>query len=197
MRKLTSLITGAALVVAGLGVGALALPGGAEQSGLRDLAGNTVVPDLPIVDDPTTVRQVGDARLRIPSVDLDVRLGEIRTRNGVLNPPSYDGAYLVRDLGTADGTTFVVMHSLRGGIGPGNAVIDIPGGRVALEPGALIEVGCTTFRLTETHVVAKTELPSRADIWQDVPGRLALMTCLQNARNTPSTANAVIIAEQL
>lgn len=190
MTKRIGLVVGTALIAVGLAVGSLAL-------GQHYTAGPETIPENLVGIDYTAVDQVGDGRLTIPSVNLDVPLGEMGTVGGIVNPPGFESAYVVRDLGTTDGTTFVAMHSLRNGaVGPGNAIFDVNEGRVVVEPGALVTVDGEAYRVTETSVIAKSELKHRADVWKDQPGRLVLITCLQNPQNLPSTHNAIVIAEQ-
>jgi hypothetical protein len=43
-------------------------------------------------------------------------------------------------------------------------------------------------------VIAKNDLPNTAGLWTNNPGRLVVITCLQNPAGTPSVANFVITA---
>lgn len=201
-KKAAGLVAGGTAITVGLATGALALtlssPPVGDEAVLFDMAGNAVTPDAGLTADPAPVHHVGDGRLVIPSVDLNVPLGEMRTVNGVVAPPGFDSAYVVRDVGSANGLTLVAMHSMRGGgVGPGNALIDVKEGRVRVERGETIRLDGVDYTVTETAVVPKRELSHRTDIWNDEPGRLVLTTCLQNAQNTPSATNAVIIAHRM
>ncbi|HEX4401972.1 MAG TPA: hypothetical protein VHZ98_11635 [Galbitalea sp.] len=68
--------------------------------------------------------------LNVPSVGLDVPLGALNAVDGEITPPGFTSAYWVRNLavpasGGAARTVFVVMHSLRGGVAPGNYLTNV------------------------------------------------------------------------
>lgn len=223
MRKLVGVVIGALMIAAGLVLGAHVLGfgtgsgehflgthdrrvgSGGETGGEtgsddlpRDMAGAVVFPEGDAPVDPTAVDQVADHRLVIRGVGLDVPLGETSTVGGVVNPPGYRSAYVVRDLGGPGGTTFIAMHSLRGGgRAPGNAVFDVSTGRVLVEAGDEIRAGDALYRTIRTLVVPTPELARHPDVWADEPGRLAIITCLQNPQDTPSVHRVVIIAQQI
>ena len=118
----------------------------------------------------------------------------------VLQPPGFTSAYWVRNLGVspvdaAKGTVFVVMHSLRGGgVGPGNALIDVDRGRARIQSGADIAVAGVPYRVDRTEVLDKTAIGGDVDVWANTPGRLVVITCLQRPDGRPSTENMVIEA---
>ncbi len=123
--------------------------------------------------------------------------------DGVLQPPGFTSAYWVRNLGVSPdradaGTVFVVMHSLRGGgVGPGNALIDVDAARARIAVGADISVADVHYRVDRTQVVDKTAIGSEADVWANTAGRLVVVTCLQRSDGLPSTENLVIEARRV
>ncbi len=199
----TVLVAAAALVVA------LRLGDGdrARYVAAVDMLGNPVVPDA---DARVTTAQAAamriaptGLRLQVPSVGLDVPVDALTAIDGTVTPPGFAEAYWVRNVGVAPadaatGTVFLVAHSTRGGaVAPGNYLIDIPGQRSAVADGAVIDLGGLRYRVTGSRVLAKTDIAGEASVWQDVPGRLQIVTCLQRSTEAgvPSVSNLVITAQ--
>jgi len=200
-------LTAAAVVAASAAVvvGTLSAVGALPAADApRDLAGAPVQADVtaPAAADGSAQPAVdsGLGRLRAPSVGLDVPLGAVDVVGGVVDPPGFASAYRVRDLGVApeqaaEGTVFVVMHSVRGGgTGPGDLLIDDRAGSARIAPGAVIEVAGVDYAVGSSRAVAKGALPDDAEVWADTPGRLVVITCLQRADGTPSRDDMVIEA---
>ena len=175
----------------------------------RDMSGSIVVADpdsLPVTADE--MRQVNGVdttpdqkRFEVPAVGLDVPLGLMNTTvTGYIKPPGFTSAYVVRDLGTGltdptAGTTYVAMHALAKGTGPGNALIDVPDQSVAVKAGDEITVGTWTYVVTQTAVIPKPELGNDPGLWDGtVPGRLVVITCMANPAYASAKDNVVIIA---
>ncbi|MCL2803396.1 MAG: class F sortase [Micrococcales bacterium] len=166
---------------------------------LRDMHGNLVTPDPDaIIDDPTAESDIG-LRFKVPSVRLDVPLGQTAAVKGRIGPPGFTSAYWVSNLGVwvenaTEGTVYIAAHSLRhGGWAPGNALFDIETQRSMVLPGDQIVVGDQVYSVTETKIIAKPEVGKTGQLWQNTPKRLVVFTCLQNRQNTASTDNMVII----
>jgi hypothetical protein len=143
------------------------------------------------------------ARFAVPSVGLDVPLGALTATNGVIEPPGFTGAYWVRNEGVsvddgANGTVFIVMHSLRnGGIGPGNYLIDVKHQRAKVATGALVQVGHATYKITGSATPTKVSVPASSSIWANTPNRLVIITCLQKPEGGPSVKNMVITGTRI
>jgi len=143
----------------------------------------------------------GLGRLQVPSVGLDVPLGQVNAVGGVLVPPGFTSAYQVRNLGVplsrADsGTVYVVMHSLRnGGVGPGNYLFDVSSGASRVHVGDEVTAGDHRYRVDGTQKVLKSALSRDRDIWTAAPGRLTLITCLQRPTGGPSVDNFIVTAQ--
>ena len=172
---------------------------------MPDLKGHPVQVDpgtLPPAKTQKAMKVVPDIgqRLTVPSVGLNVRLGELSEADNTITPPGFDSAYLVRNLGASlehpeQGTVYVAAHSVRGGgIGPGNYLIDVEHGTARVKPGATVQVGDHTYVVTDSKTVEKDRLPNDQAIWTNTPGRLVLITCLQLPSGAPSTDNLIITA---
>lgn len=141
-----------------------------------DMRGNPVVldPDVTPVPEAEAVADIG-ARFAAPSVSLDVPLGELSEVDGQITPPGFTSAYLVRNRGVApseaaEGTVYVVMHSLRnGGVGPGNALFDVTDGSSRVAAGDTISVSGVEYTVESHEVIGKKELPTREDLWSSTP----------------------------
>jgi len=204
-RRWLPAIVGAplALLLAGVvGLSGYELFATSSPAGPEDLAGNAVhlegrEPDPKLQSAESDI----GVRFNVPAVGLNVPLGALNIVNDTITPPGFTSAYWVRNHGAAydhpdAGTVFVVMHSLRnGGVGPGNFLIDVNSRASRLRAGDLIEVGRTTYVVTATNTVAKSNIGGQKEVWANEPDRLVVITCLQRAEGGPSHENVVIEAK--
>ncbi|NUU27792.1 class F sortase [Curtobacterium albidum] len=199
---LTAVAAAAMIAVAGVEL-LTPQPRGTGTTTSVDLAGNAVQLDGPPPPAAASATPSGHGRFVVPSVGLDVPLGALDVADGVIEPPGSTSAYWVRNLGVepssaARGTVFVAMHSLRGGgVGPGNALIDVADGRARVAAGAAITVDDVTYRVTRTETVRKGDIAADAPVWADTPDRLVVVTCLQRPDGRPSVDNVVIEATRV
>ncbi|MDT0201936.1 class F sortase [Nocardioides sp. AE5] len=171
----------------------------------RDLNGDPVALEpgtVPTDDQLERMRAVDDEgeRFRVPEADLDVPLGGLDVVDNTINPPGFTSAYLVRNLGVpldeaAEGTVYVVMHSLRGGVGPGNHLIDVESQSSRLEQGAEIVIGDHTWLVTGDLTVAKFDLGAQGHLFDESSGRLVVITCQQRPDGSAAVDNLVITAQ--
>lgn len=173
---------------------------GTFSTGPKDLNGNTVAYDPDASPNPTaSATPDGSGRFVAKSVDLDVPLGSLDAVDGVVTPPGFTSAYLIRNYGVIPqraglGAVYVVMHSLRNGaVGPGNALIDVQKKHAKIHTGATITVDDVDYKVTGTKAVTKTALPD-SDIWTAGRNELIVITCLQRPEGGPSIDNIVIEA---
>ncbi len=175
-----------------------------QQAYPEDMRGNAVIlPGLSeaVKEKTDAVSQVQRMTLRVPSTGLSVPLGELNEVDGVIDPPGFSSAYLVRNFGVsldraAVGTVFAVMHSCRGGaVCPGNYLIDVNKGTASVATGADVYLGGLHYRVTGSKKVYKPDVHADTDIWANIPGRLVLLTCLQVPSQTASIDNMVITAQ--
>lgn len=183
--------------------GVLGTQGSGSDGADGDAARSSSSYDSGGLPDKDTVRQMDikttPGRLRVPSVGLDVRVDQMSAVRGVITPPGFQRAYWVRNRGVpvsqADqGTVFLVTHSVRHGKAPGNYVINVKAGRSSVAKGAAIQYGGRTYTVAKSLNIEKGQLASTSEVWENSPGRLVLITCLQRTRGT-SLDNVVIIAD--
>lgn len=142
----------------------------------------------------------GLGRFAIASVGLDVPLGAMNAVDGVVTPPGFTSAYLLRNYGVDlehahTGSVYIVMHSLRGGgTGPGNYLFDVDTASSRVSPGDVIQAGSRSYRVDGSMTVAKAQLADTASIWNRDAGSLVVITCLQQPSGAPSTSNFVVTA---
>lgn len=170
---------------------------------LKDMNGNPVRYEANSVPRPGAYAAPdGSGRFIAKSVQLDVPLGALNAVDGIVAPPGFNSAYLIRDYGVspghaAEGTVYVVMHSLRnGGVGPGNYLIDVDDGKARISIGEEISVDNVSYRVTGSDRVSKSSLPG-SSIWLNTPGQLVVITCLQRPDNRPSTDNIIIRGQKI
>jgi hypothetical protein len=203
-KGLGILLLGLLLILGGLGYGGYTLLVPPVDGAQKDMDNNWVIPEETLtaeeVAEMDAVEQIpSNGRLRVQSVGLDVPLGAMNLVKGAINPPGFKSAYWVRNLGTSfeepeAGTAYVAAHSLRhGGKGPGNYLIDIETEQATVKVGDLIEADGVNYRMTEWRSIPKPDLPNETDLWEDIPGRIVLVTCLQRPDNSASRNNIVII----
>lgn len=184
--------------------GAALLTAGSHDA--RDLEGHPVTLEADASPPPDVVKRMDadddtGSRFRVPSAGLDVPLGALNAVDGSITPPGFTSAYTVRNIGVApseadEGTVYVVMHSLRGGgVGPGNALIDVDERTARVAPGTSVTVDGRSYTVTGDLTVTKSGIRSADDIWRDAPGRLVIITCLQRPEGGPSQDNVVITAQ--
>lgn len=176
----------------------------AQQEQPKDMRGNPVLfaaPSQEMLDRIDAVPAEGGIRLEVPVAALDVTVGAINQVDGVMDPPGFASAYLVRNYGAnlahaTMGSVFLVMHSCRGGaVCPGNYLIDVAAGTASVPIGADVYLDDLHYRVTGWQKVDKPEVGDTAEIWENVPGRLVMLTCLQNKEQTASTQNMVVTAQ--
>ncbi|KFI82291.1 class F sortase [Bifidobacterium psychraerophilum] len=171
----------------------------------KDMEGNAVSiedGDLPHGSELKSMKVTEDngTRLVVPSVGLNVGIGALSEVAGQITPPGFTNAYIVRNRGAGElskanqQTLFVVTHSVNWGKAPGNYLIDVSDGKPAVHIGAQIEIGALKYKVTETETVLKEDLGSTSSVWENTPGRLVLITCLQREQGR-SLKNVVIMAQ--
>jgi hypothetical protein len=210
-RLLLALAAGAAGLALAVGITGTLLGGTGDNNGGRvpDMRGNLVAPLPDATPGPEklaamhTVAQNGTQRFTVPAVGLDVPLGALDDVDGEITPPGFTSAYTVRNKGTAldhpeKGTVFVVMHSLMGGgMGPGNYLIDEEHASSRVPAGATINVGDLKYKVTGSAAINREQIADRADVWQNTPNRLVVITCLLTPGDNAPIDNMVIYATRI
>ncbi|MCL2785283.1 MAG: class F sortase [Propionibacteriaceae bacterium] len=192
------------LIAGGVVIGVMSFkPAVVPEYELYDMDGNRVIMDDPsattdeFLEAAQMVLDDGGAGLRIPTVKLAVPLGSVNDVNGVMNPPNFTSAFWVRNRGVSldqaeQGTVYIVTHSSGYGRAPGNYLQK--GGQSALTIGDYILVNDRTYVYTEARIIPQDRLAEHADLWENIPNRVLLITC---QLGTGSKYNLVIIGELL
>jgi hypothetical protein len=147
-----------------------------------------------------TQASLDSGQFSVPAVGLEVPLEPLSAEDGEINPPGFSSAYWIANMGvplsqSAEGTVFVVMHSVRGGgVAPGNYLTDIQAGTSTVPEGSTIDVAGVSYRVTGWRTIPKGGLATDSEVWSDTPGRLVVITCLEYPDGSPSTDNMVITA---
>lgn len=139
----------------------------------------------------------------IPAVGLDLPVLPLSPRGGVIDPPLLTAAYFLEPYGhpvgaadQADNTLYLAAHSAGHGDDGFDPLLTDEHRDSALGPGDVVEVrtpdGTASYTVQRTERVAKDALPSAADVWESVPGRLVLITCFQHRGK--ATENLVVFA---
>lgn len=68
-------------------------------------------------------------------------------------------------------------------------------GKARVKRGARIEVGATDYTVTSSRNIGKSAISRDRKIWQNTPGRLEIITCLQRPGGGLSVDNVVITAQ--
>lgn len=136
----------------------------------------------------------------VPSVGLEAPMGKLNMVRRNINPPDFQTVYEIRNLGTPldkfqEGTVYLATHSVTRGVAPGNYLIDIKNERASVHNGDEIRVRGKKFYVTEEFTIPKNDLPRSTKVWESVPGRLVIVTCLQRPSKRRSTRNSIIFAQ--
>jgi sortase (surface protein transpeptidase) len=142
----------------------------------------------------------------IPELDLDLPVLPHTPRDGAIDPPTLTAAYWIRPYGepvavpaNADNTIYLAAHSTGTGEYGFDPLMAPDGGGSTLAAGDAIEVttpdGTAAYTVDHTQRYAKGELPDATEVWEDVPGRLVLITCYQRGAGTAATENLVVFAQ--
>lgn len=174
---------------------------------VKDKSGQTITLDTKVA--PATLKkmhavsQIGTSFVRIPAINFDTPLGAVDVVDGQLTPPGIYSVYWVRNLGVSvqnasQGTVFLVIHSVHGGaLVPGNQLINVDQGTSAVPLGAEITVDTQRYQVTRTEVIGRDVLPTRGDVWNNVPGQLVLITCLERPDGSEAVSNVVVWARRV
>ncbi len=142
----------------------------------------------------------------VPALDLDLPVLPHTPRGGAINPPTLTAAYWIQPYGEpvgaagqADNTIYLAAHSTGTGEYGFDPLMETDGGGSTLDAGDVIEVstpqGTAGYTVDHTERYAKGELADATEVWEAVPGRLVLITCVQRGGGRASTENLVVFAE--
>ena len=142
--------------------------------------------------------------ISIPSLGLTANVGAMTVpKSGQVNPPTPGSGYWIRQYGlvgpASDNTAYIAGHTFRKGNAVFNPLFDIPNSAVTVGEGDVLVVtapeGSYRYIVTKTALYDKVTLGEQTEMWERVPGRLALVTCFQYNGGTSSTQNFVVYAQ--
>lgn len=143
--------------------------------------------------------------VQVPSVGLDLPLFPLSVPDGVIDPPLLTAGYWLQGYGAptgsakdADNTVYLAAHSTNRGSSGFDALLSADHRSAAVQAGATIQVstaaGTASYTVERTARYDTDELATASEVWQDVPGRLVLITCLTPTSYAPTTEDLVVFA---
>ena len=168
----------------------------------KDMAGNSVSLDIPLTNDEIekmNIEPLHQVMIDIEDLDLHSAVSSMNSVEGVINPPDAKQTFLLKDYGTtldkpAEGTLYVVAHSLKSGEAPGNYLFDWQNDKILVEEGQLINIAELTYKVSMVDLSQKTNIGDHETIWNNEPNTLVFITCLQQ-REGRSVENLIVIAD--
>ena len=206
-RRVLPLLLAIVLICGGLGgigYGVYAFWPKSAPTGIVDMEGNIVVPDDPdatssaFLEAADMVTDIGGEGFIIASVGLNVPLGSVNDVYGVMDPPNFTSAFLIRNRGVgldnaSQGTVYIIAHSTRFGTAPGNLLQSNEHSLV--KEGDMIQVNGLNYRVTGWQTSPQDQLGNVQELWANTPGMLVFITCvLRNDREAP-TDNLIITGQ--
>ena len=148
-------------------------------------------------------------RLMVPQVGIDAPVLSYALTSGIADPPTWTDAYVVDGYGSpsdpTSGTSYVLVHSGYRGQALGDLLTDTTAGESHLDPGDLFYVDGTAFEVVSEARYAKNDVeatdpagvPLVPEVWEDMDGRLVLMTCLQAGQSGHAVEVVVVTAQAI
>lgn len=168
----------------------------------KDMAGNSISLDVPLTDNEIArmnIEPLHQVMIDIEDLGLHSTLSSMNSVDGIINPPDAKQAFLLKDYGTtldkpAEGTLYVVAHSLQNGIAPGNYLFDWQNDTILVKEGQLINIAELTYKISTVDLSQRTNIGEHETIWNNDPNKLVFLTCLQQ-REGKSVENLIVIAD--
>lgn len=193
-------------------VTALAVAGGVGLVGLG--AWRLVAPAAPAAAERHTVERRAPAlapvapaepsRVTIPALSFDAPVTGLPIGDAtVLDPPAADEVFWLSDFGLpgagTDNTVFLIGHTSADGRAVFDPLINraerttmaLPGDEVLIDTAN----GTVAYEIIATERHDKTALATVANVWENVPGRLVIITCLFQADRDVAPDNVVVFAQ--
>lgn len=143
-------------------------------------------------------------RLQYSDVGIDVPIEGMEIADGVVDPPTLNGVYYIRNRGLpgegSTGTTYLAGHGWQGGNPPFNGLSDTFGGNRGAKPGdkfmlTLEADGQLSCEVEQVLAISKDELFNNPqhEVWRKVANRVVLLSCYI-AEDDGVTRNVDVIA---
>lgn len=200
-----------ALVGVLAGVTALAVAGGVALVGLG--AWRLAAPTAHATAERVAVEHVGaelpevpaapPSDLSIPAIGFAAPVAPLAVgAASVLDPPTAEDVFWLTDFGApgagSDNTVFLIGHTSADGRAVFDPLVDRAAGTTTALPGdeVLVETagGTVAYEIVATERHDKTALAELASVWENVPGRLVIITCLFQADRDLAPDNIVVFA---
>lgn len=174
------------------------------ESAPKDMAGNSITLDIPLTDDEIdqmNIEPLSHVSVVIEELGLDSLLSTMNSVNGVINPPDATRSFLLKDYGTSldnpeKGTLYVVAHSLKSGVAPGNYLFDWNNDKILVEKGNIIKISELQYKVSSVELSEKTSIGDHKTIWNNTPETLVFITCLQRQEGR-SIQNLIVVADRI
>lgn len=146
--------------------------------------------------------------VEVPALGLHLPVLPLSVPRGVIDPPLVTAAYWIEpygapvgNAGEADNTLYLAAHSTSRGTAGFDPLLTADHEGSALQPGDVVSVstpeGTVGYTVERTARYDQDELAAATDVWQAVPGRLVLITCLTPLGGGDTTQNLVVFASSL
>lgn len=143
-------------------------------------------------------------RLQYSDVGIDVPIEGMEIVDGVVDPPTLNGVYYIRNRGLpgegSTGTTYLAGHGWQGGDPPFNGLSDTFNGNRGAKPGDKFTLtleggGQLSCEVEQVVAVSKDELfgNPQHEVWRKVANRVVLLSCYI-AEDDGVTRNVDVIA---
>ncbi|MCZ2828600.1 class F sortase [Modestobacter sp. VKM Ac-2986] len=143
--------------------------------------------------------------VRVDAVGLDLPVLPLAAPTGVIDPPLLTAAYWVQPYGEpvgaaedADNTLYLAAHSTSTGNSGFDPLLTADHQGSALVPGDVVSVstpeGTVDYTVERTARYAADALAGATEVWEAVPGRLVLITCLTPLGSGATTEDLVVFA---
>ncbi|WP_166871482.1 hypothetical protein [Salinibacterium sp. ZJ450] len=140
-------------------------------------------------------------RLVVPSVGIDSELHTMEAMDGdFIDPPGFADPYLLLNPGYGmpgddSMTTYLAIHSWRGGNALGNALLDAQTGQPRVQTGAAIFLDGVEYQVQVVNTVVKPDFRHIDEVF-DASWDLVIFTCRWHPSGGPSDA-AYLLANQV
>jgi hypothetical protein len=205
-------VAGAVVLAVGLSAGGAVPAAGAPAPGT--VAGATgAVPSgappgattLPRTTATAWTTPSSAVHVQVDAVGLDLPVLPLSAPDGVIDPPLLTAAYWVQPYGEpvgaageADNTIYLAAHSTSRGSSGFDPLLTSDHRDSALAAGDVVSVstpgGTVDYTVDRSARYGTAELAGSAEVWEAVPGRLVLITCLTPLGSGATTEDLVVFA---
>ena len=198
----------AGAVVLGLGVSGGALPAAGSTAADVTASPSGAPPEATALPRTTATAETTPSsvvHVRVDAVGLDLPVLPLSAPGGVIDPPLLTAAYWVQPYGEpvgaaadADNTIYLAAHSTSTGEHGFDPLLTADHQGSALAAGDVVSVstpeGTVDYAVERTARYDTDDLAGATEVWEAVPGRLVLITCLTPLGSGATTEDLVVFA---